>query len=125
MTEIEGDNDMRPRRMLMAVAAAVLLVASGCSDGSGGSVEPPSGGWPQPENGQITAKMCGLLTRQDYEQFGHRLLLDLEAQGGQKNVTNGVSCSAPPADELALDCSPPPSRPRSGTRARSPAASFR
>jgi hypothetical protein len=92
--------------MLMAVAAAVLLVASGCSDGSGGSVEPPSGGWPQPENGQITAKMCGLLTRQDYEQFGHRLLLDLEAQGGEKNVTNGVSCSAPPADTLALALQP-------------------
>jgi Mycobacterium membrane protein len=97
---------MRTRRTLLAIAAAVLLVAAGCSDGSGGSVEPPTGGWPQPENGQITAKMCGLLTRADYEQFNHRLLLDLEPQGGEKGFTNGVSCSAPPADTLALALQP-------------------
>jgi hypothetical protein len=97
------------RRMLMAMAAAVLLAAAGCSggdgDSGGGSVKPPAGGWPQPENGQITAKMCGLLTRGDYEQFNHRQLLDLKPQGS-KTTTNGVSCSAPPADILELALQP-------------------
>jgi len=95
---------MRTRRPLIAMAA-VLLVVTGCS-GGGGSAKPSTSSWPQPENGQITAKMCGLLTSEDYEQFNHRLLLDLEPQRGEKAFTNGVSCSAPPADMLTLMLQP-------------------
>jgi hypothetical protein len=97
--------------MLMAMAAAILLGVAGCSAGDektkagGGSVEQPAGGWPQPENGQITAKMCGLLTRGDYEHFNHRQLLDLKPEA-DKATTNGVSCSAPPADILTLTLQP-------------------
>jgi hypothetical protein len=101
---------MRTRPMLMALAAAVLLIAAGCSGGdeksAGGSVEAPAGGWPQPENGQLTAKMCGLLTAADYEQFNHRLLLDLEPGGGPETTSNGIYCSAPPADILTLNLQP-------------------
>ncbi|MGN9913839.1 hypothetical protein ACTMTJ_40525 [Phytohabitans sp. LJ34] len=103
---------MRTRRTSIAMAAAVvvLLAAASCAGGDeetgGGSVEPPAGGWPQPENGQLTAKMCGLLTRADYEQFDHRQLLDLEPLTSQKESTNSVSCSAPPADMLGLTLQP-------------------
>ncbi|MEV6490470.1 hypothetical protein AB0M20_17855 [Actinoplanes sp. NPDC051633] len=92
------------------MAAAVLLMAAGCSGGDegsgGGSAKPPAGGWPQPENGQITAKMCGLLTEADYAEFGHKLLLDLEASTASKATSNGIYCSAPPADQLTLSLQP-------------------
>jgi hypothetical protein len=92
------------------LAAAILLVLAGCSGGDeepgGGKVQAPPGGWPQPENGRITAKMCGLLTSDDYAEFGHKLLLDLEPGAGVAATSNGVYCSAPPADILALNLQP-------------------
>jgi hypothetical protein len=101
---------MRTQSTCIAVMAAVVLILSGCTGGDegdgGGGVKPPSGGWPKPENGQITAKMCGLLTPEDYEQFHHQQLLDLSPDAGDKLATNGVSCTAPPADILSVVVQP-------------------
>lgn len=100
---------MRTRRMIMAMAAAVLLLAAGCSGDDaegGGAVKTPEGGWPQPENGQLTDKMCGLLTAEDYAEFKHKLLLPFEPQGADKPSSNWASCSSPPADTISLNWQP-------------------
>ena len=101
---------MRTRRLLTALSAAVLLTAAGCSgdggESGGGGVEAPAGGWPQPQNGQLTDKMCGLITKADYEEFNHRQLLDLEPESAYKASSNGFSCGAPPADQLAMTLQP-------------------
>ncbi|MBW8486846.1 RDD family protein [Actinomadura parmotrematis] len=68
--------------VLAAVALlAVFGVGGGIAAGSGsgggtsaldpGKPKAPAGGWPQPQNGRVTPDMCGLLTRQDYANFGY------------------------------------------------------
>ncbi len=101
---------MHTRRLLTVLTATVLLIAAGCSgddgESGGGGVEAPAGGWPQPENGQLSDKMCGLITKADYAEFHHRQLLDLEPESGDKASSNGFSCGAPPADQLAMTLQP-------------------
>ncbi|MDG6103746.1 hypothetical protein Daura_24490 [Dactylosporangium aurantiacum] len=104
---------MRARRPLTA-AAAVLLILAGCgrlgggggTGGAGGTVAAPEGGWPTTENGRVTAKMCGLLTRADFRSLGHRQLLDLAARTGAPPASNAVECDAPAADFLGLNVQP-------------------
>src|SRR5689334_15716571 len=86
-----------------AVFALAACFHAGRAGGSDGAAGPPAGGWPQLENGQLTDKMCKLLTPADYKHFGHNQLLALEPQAaGAKPAGNYVSCSAPPADSLAM-----------------------
>jgi hypothetical protein len=62
----------------------------------------PAGGWPQPENGRLTAKMCGLLTDGDYAKYGHQRM-PLEDGGPAQNGTNSVECMYMLGDELTLN----------------------
>jgi hypothetical protein len=100
---------MRVRRPLIAAAAAVLLTLAGCGgddDGTGGTVKAPEGGWPQAENGRVTAKMCGLITPDDFESLGHRQIMSFEARTSPPPATNAVECEAPAADFLGLNVQP-------------------
>jgi hypothetical protein len=87
----------------------MVLFVAGCSFGGAdtdGSVAAPAGGWPQPEGGQLTAKMCGLRTREAYIQIGHSQIVALEPGKADTMPSNAVTCSAPPADTLTLILQP-------------------
>jgi hypothetical protein len=95
----------------VVLSAAVAVALTGCmfggDDGGGGdAVTVPAGGWPQPENGQLTAKMCGLLTQADYKRAGLKQLQPLEPASQQKASSNYVSCSGMLGDWLTLDLQP-------------------
>lgn len=106
---------MRGDAVVRALAAgSVLLVAlSGCmlpfgsskdKDGGGKTAGgPPPGGWPQPENGRLTEKMCGLLTDADYAKYGHQRL---PAEAPRRFGANGVDCMHMTNDELTLNLQP-------------------
>jgi hypothetical protein len=94
---------------MSASAIAVMLLVAGCSFGGADAGAPagtPAGGWPQPEGGQLTAKMCGLVTLDDYRQLGHRQIVALEPGKADAFASNAVTCSAPPADTLTLILQP-------------------
>jgi hypothetical protein len=85
----------------VVLVAAGLLAAAGCAGShrtgalAPDSVIAPSGGWPQPDQGRLTDKMCGLLSKGDTARVGQEYepysvpLLDLNAlycvnlRGGQ------------------------------------------
>src|SRR4030095_8486441 len=92
-----GDRSMRRRRMLRPVSLCltVALALFGCSPSGADEASPkaPGGGWPGLDTGQLTARMCGLLTKADYKQVGQNLVLPLEPSGGeQKASSNSLSC---------------------------------
>jgi len=92
-----------------ALAITVVLFVAGCSFGgadAGGPVGAPAGGWPQPEGGQLTAKMCGLVTLEDYKQLGHSQIVALKPGPADAMASNAVTCSAPTADTLTLILQP-------------------
>jgi hypothetical protein len=96
-----------PRAATIASTVVFALAACAHAGGPDGAAGPPAGGWPQLQNGQLTDKMCKLLTPADYKRFGHNQLLALEAQAaGAKPAGNYVSCSAPPADSLTMTLQP-------------------
>jgi hypothetical protein len=66
---------------------------------------PPPGGWPQPEGGRLTEKMCGLLTDADYARFGHRRLPSVSEKLSESG-SNRVNCLYMTGDELWLDLQP-------------------
>jgi hypothetical protein len=92
MSRIGGRDEWSPgvgNRLPVSVLSLALMIAlAGCGltgidrpiggeargGGAGAAAGPPPGGWPQPENGRLTDKMCGLLTDADYAKFGHRRL---------------------------------------------------
>jgi hypothetical protein len=94
----------------VVLCATVAVTLAGCSfggdDDGGDAVAVPKGGWPQPENGQLTDKMCGLLTQADYKQAGLKQLMPLEPASQQKASSNYVSCSGMLGDWLTLDLQP-------------------
>lgn len=76
--------------------------------GSGAAREsagPPPGGWPQPEGGRLTEKMCGLLTAADYATFGHQRLPSVTEKRSDTGA-NRVDCLYMTDDELSLDLQP-------------------
>jgi hypothetical protein len=99
---------MRAPRPLIAAAATVLLILAGCGDDdeTGGTVKAPEGGWPQAENGRVTAKMCGLITPDDFESLRHQQIMNFEARTSPPPATNAVECEAPAADFLGLNVQP-------------------
>lgn len=102
-----------------ALSLALTVVLSGCGligidhpigggppGGAAKAGGPPPGGWPQPENGRFTKKMCGLLTEADYAKFGHqRLPADAEGRPVPGSA-NSVSCAWIAADQLVLNLQP-------------------
>ncbi|MBO2465085.1 DUF3558 family protein [Actinomadura violacea] len=90
-----------------------MLALAGC--GGGGKDKPagkapvkpaakasaPAGGWPQPENGRLTAKMCGLLTDADYAKYGHQRMPQ-ENAGPAQDGSNTVGCTYMLGDQLTL-----------------------
>ncbi|MFD0684354.1 hypothetical protein [Actinomadura fibrosa] len=97
----------------LAVAGFVALAVAGCGGdggtggggdggGSGKTVAAPAGGWPQPENGRLTEKMCGLLTEADYAEFGHNRMSASTLKRADDG-SNAVSCLYTLGDELAMD----------------------
>ncbi len=101
---------------VLSVAVALVFALAGCGTGSGGSggggggsgaqaAGPPAGGWPQPENGQITTKMCGLLTDADYAKYGHHRL-PVVSQKRVDDAPNAVECLYMTSDELDLGLQP-------------------
>jgi hypothetical protein len=100
-----------PVLRVIALCAVVTVALAGCGSGGdddtgGDAVKQPAGGWPQPENGQLTDKMCGLLTQADYKTVGQKQLQPLEPASQQKVSSNYVSCSGMLGDWLTLDLQP-------------------
>jgi hypothetical protein len=102
----------------LALGCALLLALAGCgtkaNEGGGGgggggggaqAAGPPPGGWPQPENGRLTTKMCGLLTDADYAKYGHERLPSV-SQKKIDDLPNAVDCMYMTEDELTLDLQP-------------------
>lgn len=93
----------------VALSVAAMVALTGCMFGKSGdgdaTARPPAGGWPQPEDGMLTAKMCGLLTQADYKSFGHDLIGVLEPVPG-KESSNYVSCVGTLGEWLTLDLQP-------------------
>jgi hypothetical protein len=101
----------------IAAGGALALALSGCGGGDGdgtgrtpGPGKPPAnpagatapaGGWPQPENGRLTAKMCGLLTDGDYAKYGHERMPQEDA-GPAQDGSNAVNCMYMLGDQLTL-----------------------
>ncbi|MFB4302659.1 hypothetical protein [Actinomadura sp. NTSP31] len=99
----------------VATGGALALALSGCGgDGDGKASGPgqvaakpaagaaaPAGGWPQPENGRLTAKMCGLLTDGDYAGYGHERM-PLESGGPAQDGSNAINCMYILGDQLTL-----------------------
>jgi hypothetical protein len=107
---------MRGRLGLGAVSLGCVLVTAlaGCTGSTApaggkpatkvGSGSVPAGGWPQPVNGLITPKMCGLLTDADYAAYGHQRLPSVAAN--PLKSSNGVDCLYMTNDELTLRLQP-------------------
>jgi hypothetical protein len=104
----------------LTLGCALVITLAGCGDGSGWPrtkskassgatappvATPPPGGWPQPEGGRMTAKMCGLLTEADYASFGHRRLPSVSEKLSEAGA-NRVDCLYMTDDELWLDLQP-------------------
>ncbi|HEY3686232.1 MAG TPA: hypothetical protein VGL93_24580 [Streptosporangiaceae bacterium] len=100
-------------RRTCAAAAAVLALSlvAGCGGGAASpsgakpSGGPPPGGWPKPVNGKLTAAMCGLLTGDDYQRYGHMRL----GSTGETRLASGpnvVGCSYQGEDGLTLNLQP-------------------
>ncbi|WP_165978540.1 hypothetical protein [Actinomadura darangshiensis] len=103
---------------MIAAAGVLALALAGCGDGgnakeqgAGGSSlkpaaqGPPAGGWPQPENGRLTDKMCGLLTNADYAKYGHQLMPLIDQPAGGNGTTakaNTVGCLHLLGDSMSL-----------------------
>ncbi|KAB2360221.1 MmpS family transport accessory protein [Actinomadura montaniterrae] len=100
----------------IAAGGALALALSGCGGGGGkdkasgagkpplkpaGQATAPAGGWPQPENGRLTAKMCGLLTDGDYAKYGHQRMPQEDA-GPAQDGSNAVYCTYMLGDQLNL-----------------------
>ncbi|GAA2157327.1 hypothetical protein [Actinomadura napierensis] len=99
----------------VATGGALALALSGCGGGGdgkasgpgGAAAKPaarataPAGGWPQPENGRLTAKMCGLLTDDDYARFGHERM-PLENGAPAQDGSNTIGCMYILGDQLTL-----------------------
>lgn len=100
----------------VAAGGALALALSGCGGGDGKDKAPapgkapakpaaeataPAGGWPQPENGRLTAKMCGLLTDGDYARYGHQRMPQEDA-GPAQDDSNSVYCTYMLGDQLTL-----------------------
>jgi hypothetical protein len=108
---------MRRGAAALSLACALMLAITGCksngASGNGGAkgggtaaaAGPPPGGWPQPENGQLTTKMCGLLTDADYQKYGHQRL-PVVSQKRSDNLPNAVDCLYMTNDELSLNLEP-------------------
>jgi hypothetical protein len=106
---------MRRGAAALSLGCALLLALAGCgtkvgggSGGGGGGAQaagPPAGGWPQPENGQLTTKMCGLLTDADYAKYGHERL-PVVSQKKVDDQPNAVDCLYMTNDELNLNLQP-------------------
>jgi hypothetical protein len=96
---------------LALVALTAVLTACGTGspggDKGGGTTAagPPSGGWPQPENGRLTTRMCGLLTDADYAKYGHRRL-PVVSQENAKTLPNAIDCLYTAQDDLSLSLQP-------------------
>jgi hypothetical protein len=107
----------------LSAGCALVIALAGCGNDDGGWLRardkasaragaaaparatPPPGGWPQPEGGRLTAKMCGLLTDADYAKFGHRRLPSVSEKLSETG-TNRVDCLYMTDDELWLDLQP-------------------
>jgi hypothetical protein len=106
----------------LSLGFALVIGLTGCGNDGGGwppakgrasadaaaparAATPPPGGWPQPEGGRLTEKMCGLLTEADYARFGHRRLPSVSEKLSEAG-TNRVDCLYMTNDELWLDLQP-------------------
>jgi Mycobacterium membrane protein len=95
----------------LSMGCALLLALAGCgtkAGGGGGGAEaagPPAGGWPQPVNGRLTTKMCGLLTDADYAKYGHERL-PVVSQKQVDDQPNAVDCLYTTQDDLNLSLQP-------------------
>lgn len=103
---------MRLHRTLCCLLSGAIALTGCHSSAKAGSPPvkapsaggPPAGGWPQPEKGRMTEKMCGLLTEDDYAKFGHMLLGQIDAK--RADTGNAVSCLYQLSDSLSLDLQP-------------------
>jgi len=107
---------MRRGAAVLSAGCALVLALAACgssSGGDGGGVTgavkaaggPPAGGWPQPVNGQLTPKMCGLLTDADYAKYGHERL-PVDSQKRVDNEPNAIDCLYMTEDDLNLGLQP-------------------
>jgi len=95
------------RSFLPALLSVLVLLPALAACGGGSSAAkpgggPPKGGWPTPVNGKLTAAMCGLLTDDDYQKYGHTRL----GQIGAKRLDTGpnvVACQYQGDDGLTLN----------------------
>jgi hypothetical protein len=100
------------RRIRSVVAAtAVALVAvtlAGCPAGDGDrSGQAPPRSWPTLVDGQLTATMCGLLTKADFTDVGGSLLTPLEPTTDRRKASsNSVACVGTPGNWLRLELQP-------------------
>lgn len=96
---------------MVALSLATVVALAGCTGGKGDGgdgdavAKPPAGGWPQPEEGMLTPKMCGLLVEADYKSVGHKTYGPLEAVK-EKQSSNYVSCVGDMGEWLTLDLQP-------------------
>jgi hypothetical protein len=100
------------RGAALSLGCALLLAPAGCGTKAGGSgagdaqaAGPPAGGWPQPENGRFTTKMCGLLTDADYAKYGHKRL-PVVSEKKIEDQPNAIDCLYMTEDELNLNLQP-------------------
>lgn len=104
---------MRRGAAALSLGCALLLALAGCgtkTNGGGGgdsaqAAGPPAGGWPQPDNGRLTTKMCGLLTDADYAKYGHKRL-PVVSEKKVDDLPNAINCLYMTEDELSLDLQP-------------------
>jgi|tagenome__1003787_1003787.scaffolds.fasta_scaffold20849789_1 hypothetical protein len=102
---------MRRGAAALSLGCALLLALAGCgtkTSGGGDKAQaggPPAGGWPQPENGRLTTKMCGLLTDADYKKYGHERL-PVVSEKKVEDLPNAIDCLYMTSDELSLDLQP-------------------
>jgi hypothetical protein len=96
----------------LSLGCALLLALAGCGTkttggGGGGAAAagPPAGGWPQPVNGRLTTKMCGLLTDADYAKYGHERLASV-SQKKVDDLPNAIDCLYMTEDDLDLNLQP-------------------
>lgn len=96
---------------MVALSLAAVVALAGCTGGGGGdgdgdaAAKPPAGGWPQPEEGMLTPKMCGLLVEADYKSLGHKAIGPLKVVD-EKYSSNYVSCVGDLGEWLTLDLQP-------------------
>lgn len=98
-----------------AIGCVLAMALAGCGGGGGeehaaashpaNNAAAPAVDWPQPVNGQMTEKMCDLLTNADYAKYGHELM-PRDSAKRFADGRNGVDCLYMLGDSLDISVQP-------------------